>query len=205
MDHHGDVHVIKEAPVHELHLAAHVVDGALLAQLLPERELDHLLGGDGHEADGARETVQSAGLFESGGQTQKGGALALVPAAVGHTVHRLGMVGDVQSVQLPHDTEGGAGPAGLDVGVEAGDVARLYQLIAQTFVLFHKVLVGLPLGVAGLGVGPEPAFGVQYQLPVGFGVLYQLFLSVGHHESSFPLPYRQSGRGSMGAPGHICF
>ena len=67
MDHHGNVDVVKVAPGHELDLAAHVADDALLAQLLAEGKLDHFLGRHGHKPDRTRKSVQSAGFLHGGG------------------------------------------------------------------------------------------------------------------------------------------
>ena len=180
MYHHGNVHAVQQAADHEFHLAAHVLDHALLAQIFTEGQLDHLLGWYHNQTDGAAQAIQSARLLQCGSDAQQSSGLAVVAAAVGHTVDRLGVVGNVQGIQLAEDGQLGAGTAGVHLGVEAGDIAGQGEGVAQGLILFHQVVVGFPLGEAGLGVCPEPALGIQDHLAVLFYILNQLLLSLSH-------------------------
>ena len=52
----------------------------------------------------------------------------------------LGMGRDNKTVHLTHDQQLGAGAAGVDIGIETGDVASLYQGITQFFIGFFQLL-----------------------------------------------------------------
>ena len=99
---------------------------------------------------------------------------------MGHAVYRLGMVRDVQGVKLAHDAKLGAGLAGVDIGIEAGYIAGQGQRIAQGLKLLDQIVVGFPLGIACLGMGPKPSLGVEDHLLMGVYVLNKLLLPVCH-------------------------
>ena len=169
VDQKGDVAVVHEATVHELHFAAEIFDDALFPQAGPVADLDQFFGGDGHQADGAAHTVQSAGLLQCSSDAQQGGRLGVVAAGVNIAGLRitLGMGGDDQAVQLAHDQQFGAGLAGVDIGIETGDIARLHQFITQLPVFSSQIFVGLPLTVTGFGMLPNMALGGEHQLTLG--------------------------------------
>ena len=154
----GDIHAVHVAAVHEFHLAAHVADDALAAQLIAEFDLDQLLGGHGHQTDGAAEAVQCAGFLQGQSDADQRSALGVMTAGVGAAVDGFGMVGRGEGVQLSHDEHLGAGTAGVNVGIEAGDVSGLGQLIAGLGEDIRQILVGLPLFETAFGVLPDPLF-----------------------------------------------
>ena len=181
MYHHGDVHAVQHAAGHEFHLAAHVLDHALLAQILTEGQLDHLLSGYGNQTDGAAQAIQCAGFLQGSSNAQQGSRLTVVTAAMGHAIDRFGVIGDVQGIQLTEDCQLGAGASGIHFGIETGDIASQSEGITQSLILFHQIVVCFPLGVAGLGVSPEPTLRIQDHLAVLLYILYQLLLSFSHY------------------------
>ena len=177
VDHETDVHPVQNAAVHELLLAAKITDDTLLLELLAEVNFNKLLGRDGDEADGAAQALQSAGGLQTSGYAQQGGALAVVAAGVdsaglGIT---LGVRGDDERVHLAEHGDAGAGTAGVNIGPETGDVARLGDGVTQFLKLFFHIGVGLPLPVAGLGVGPDVSLGGQDGVLMAFDGLEHKF------------------------------
>ena len=181
VDQKGDVAAVHIATVHELHFTAEIFDDALLAQLFPEADFDQLFGRNGHQADGAAHAVHGAGLLQRGGDAQKGGDLAVVAAGVDIAGLRVtvGVSGDDQAVQLAHDQQLGAGLAGVDVGIETGDVPRLHQLIAQFLEFFGQIGVGFPLPIAGLRMLPDVIGGRKHHFPLGSYDFFQLICPFG--------------------------
>ena len=74
---------------------------------------------------------------------------------MGAAVHRLHMVRRAQRVQLRHDEQLRAGPSGLDIRVEAGDIPRLDERIARLFKHVLHIRSRLPLAEARLRVPPD--------------------------------------------------
>lgn len=124
------------------------------------------------------------GAWSAAGHAQQRGPLGVVPATMRHAVYGFGMVCDIQRVQLAHDAQFGARFAGFNVGIKAGNVSRAVQRIAQRREFFRQVFMGLPFGVAGLGVRPKPALCLQNLLPVRVDILNDLLLLFCHGESS---------------------
>ena len=104
---------------------------------------------------------------------------------MGHAIDRFGVIGDVQGIQLTEDCQLGAGASGIHFGIETGDIASQGEGVTQSLILFHQIVVCFPLGVAGLGVSPEPTLRIQDHLAVLLYILYQLLLSFSH--SNCPL------------------
>ena len=154
--------------MHKLRLAAHVADDALFLQLHAVFDLNELLGRHGAQADTAAQAVQRAGFPERRGDAHQRRALGGVAAGVDGTGPgvTLGMGGDDEAVQLAEDQHLRAGTAGVQHGVEAGDVPRLGEVVAQVAEHLGKIRVGLPLPIAGLRVFPDIVQGVEDQLTV---------------------------------------
>ena len=95
------------------------------------------------------------------------------------------MIGDVKSVELAEDGKCRAGLAGVDIGIEAGDIACLIEGISQGLIFFCQISVGFPFGIACLGMGPKPSLGVEDELLMGIDVLYDELLPVCHVDHPF--------------------
>ena len=152
----------------------------MLPQGLAVADLDQLFGRNSHQADRAAHAVQSAGLLQGSGDAQQGCGLGVVAAGVDKAGLRvtLRMGRDDQAVQLTHDEQFGAGFARVDIGVEARDVARLCQLIAQLFILLFQISMGLPFPIASLRVLPNVALRGEHQVTLASYDVFQLLDTV---------------------------
>lgn len=141
--------------MHELGLAAEIVDHARAAQAVAEIQLDQLLRRDAHQPDRPAQAVERARLLQRQRDPGHGRALRVVAAGMGAAVHRLHMVRRAQRIQLRHDEQLRAGPSGLDIRVEAGDIPRLDERIAHLFKHVLHIRSRLPLAEARLRVPPD--------------------------------------------------
>ena len=161
MEHKGNIAAIHVAPVHEFHLAAQVMDDTLVPERITEADFNELFGGNRHQTDGTAETIQGAGLLQSQGDTHQACTLGVMTAGVGAAIPGFGMGGSHQSVQFAQDQDLGAGLAGVDIGVEAGDISCVGQGVASLFKNLGQVSAGIPLFEAGFRMLPNVALHFQ--------------------------------------------
>ena len=101
------------------------------------------------------QAVERARLLQRQRDPGHGRALRVVAAGMGAAVHRLHMVRRAQRIQLRHDEQLRAGPSGLDIRVEAGDIPRPDERIAHLFKHVLHIRGRLPLAEARLRVPPD--------------------------------------------------
>ena len=157
MNQKSNVDIIKIAAGHKLSFTGKIFDRALLNELLPVLDLDKFFSRNQAQHDLAAHAIQSAGAFEGGGQTNHAGALHVMPTGVdclGFGV-ALRMVLIDERIQLGKYTHCGAGPTGIQHGIESRNISRQSKLIAQIFKNICHVFMGLPLAVAGFRMAPD--------------------------------------------------
>ena len=105
-------------------------------------------------------------------------------AAVGHSVYGFRMVRDVEGIQFTEDRYLWSWFSCLNIGVKARNVSGFDECVSKCLVFLYEIVVGLPLGVAGLRMGPDPALRVEDELFCGIYVVYDQLLSVSHGNTS---------------------
>ena len=76
------------------------------------------------------------------------------------------MIVDDKGVQLTQDHDRGTRSACIYIHIEAGDIAGLDYIIAESAVFFGKEAVGVPFTVACFGVLPYIPLSIQNKLTV---------------------------------------
>ena len=123
MDHHGEVHVVEAAQLHQLLLAAGKLELARADLRLTPLDVAALLGGDREEGHPAGEMIEGLGIDETHGRPQHPGDLRVVAARMGGARRgiSLWMARDAEAVQLAEQRKGRAlARAPADIHPHAG-------------------------------------------------------------------------------------
>ena len=64
------------------------------------------------------------------------------------------------------------------------EYSRLYKCVSKCLMIFLKIVMGLPFGVTGLRMSPDPALCVENELSYSVYVVYDQLLSVSHGNTS---------------------
>ena len=189
MYHHGKIDAVEDASVHELDLAAHVADHALLSQILTECQLDHFFSRYRDQTDRSAESFKSSRFLQRSRNAQQRSSLAVMAAAVRHAVDGFRMVRNIQRIQLTEDRKRRSGSACCDICVEARNVSESLdlsgknKLITQFLEFLNKVIMCLPFREACLRMCPEPALCIQDQLFVCVDISDDQFLFFIHRKN----------------------
>ena len=105
-------------------------------------------------------------------------------AAVGHSVYGFRMVRDIEGIQFTEDRYLWSRFSCLNIGVKARNVSGFDECVSKCLVFLCEIVVGLPLGVAGLRMSPDPALCVEDELFYGIYVVYDQLLSASHGNTS---------------------
>ena len=154
---HHDVHIVQGPDPQQLALAAAVADQALLPHLVAFFDLHIFFRRHAEEHHIAVEGGGDLRISQGQGGAHHTGGLGVVAAAVGGAGLRIGVgvVGDGQSVELPHQADGGAVAVRFQIALHAGDGKSLLCPQAQALHRLREFSGGAMLLKAQLGVGPE--------------------------------------------------
>ena len=81
------------------------------------------------------------------------------------------MVRDIEGIQFTEDRYLWSRFSCLNIGVKARNVSGFDECVSKCLVFLCEIVVGLPLGVTGLRMSPDPALCVEDELFYGIYVV----------------------------------
>ena len=154
MEHERDIHAVHIAAAHEFVLAAIVFDRALPTKRFAKSNLDALLRGHCHQANGAGKPVQRAGLLQRKRDSRHRGALSVMPAGMGAAIHGGEVIGSNERVELAENQHLWSRNAGINIGIKAGNIVGRNHGIARGFEHILKKFRAFPFAIACFRMRP---------------------------------------------------
>ena len=90
------------------------------------------------------------------------------------------MIGDVECIKFAKNRNLRTRFPGLHIGVESRNIPGFYKCVSKCLIFFYEIVMGLPFGVTGLRMCPDPALCVENELSYSVYVVYDQLLSVCH-------------------------